>query len=184
MKTKFFLLTILAFSTIAVFGQKETKKLDVRVGSGVSLLGSGDVIAYNYETELNYLLNNYISSSLSIDFGGRNMEENVYSNFIQANVNLFVHPFRNNRIVDLRIGTGLSYLNISDSFMSSAHYVDGVLVDVNYRAEQRKSWGVNIIIENTYRLSDQILIGVKLFSQPYFNGDINSGALLKLGYIF
>jgi hypothetical protein len=30
-------------------------------------------------------------------------------------------------------------------------------------------------------LTNRVLIGLELFSQPYFNGDINSGLLFKLG---
>jgi len=38
-----------------------------------------------------------------------------------------------------------------------------------------------MIIENTFSISNELLLGIKLYSQPYFNGDINSGFLLKLG---
>jgi hypothetical protein len=88
---------------------------------------------------------------------------------------------KNNRRFDFRIGTGLSYYGISDAYEQSAYYENGVLVDLDYSFDKRKSFGYNIIIENSYLLNNRILIGLKLFTQPYFNGDINTGILLKLG---
>ena len=185
MKTRIFLLTFLAFSTFTVFGQKKTRNFDFRVGSGVSLLGFGDIIASNYENELNYFMNNYLSSSVSILFGKSDLGIPIYSSFSQANVNLYIHPFRNNRIVDFRIGTGLSYINISYSYISDEYVTNEGLFVTNYVYDHRKSFGTNIILENTYRLGNHILMGLKLFSQTYFNKkESNSGALIKLGYTF
>jgi hypothetical protein len=75
----------------------------------------------------------------------------------------------------------MSYLNISDAYLESTYYENGIIVDEDYIFDNRSSIGMNIILENTYNLSEKFMLGLKLFTQPYKNGDINSGLLLKLG---
>ena len=176
----FFLITLIAFS-LPVIGQEKTGNLDFRLGAGVSLLGSGDMVTFNYENEINYNLNKYFTSSASINLGRSNYGVAETASFVQGNFNLFVSPFKNNRRFDFRVGAGLTYYNISDTYISSQRWVNGVLVDTDYEFDKRNSFGCNIIIENSYSLTNRFLIGLRLFTQPYFNGDINSGILLKLG---
>lgn len=168
MKIKFLILTVSIFLSFYLFGQEKQKKLDFRIGSGISLLGSGDLLAFNYENELNLKLNRYFSSSLSFNLGRNN---DRLASFLQGNLNIFLSPFNNVRKFDFKVGTGLTYYTISDT-----HKIEG-----GYKLNKRKSLGFNMIIENTYMITDKYLIAVKLFSQPYFNSDINSGILLKLG---
>jgi hypothetical protein len=178
----FFLTTLITFS-LHVIGQEKTDNLDFRFGAGISLLGSGDMVTFNYENEINYKLNQYFAGSLSINLGRSNNGAYKTASFTQGNINAYFSPLKNNKRFDFRIGTGLTYYGISDAYQQSAYYENGVLVDVNYLFDNRNSFGFNVIIENSYLLSDKFLIGFKLFSQPYFNGDINSGILLKLGFI-
>jgi hypothetical protein len=181
MRIKAFLLITLISLSIQVIGQDKTDKLDFRFGAGISLLGSGDMMTFNYENEINYKLNQYFTSSLSINLGRSNYGVYETASFTQGNINAYFSPLKNNKRFDFRIGTGLTYYRVSDAYEQSAYYENGVLVDVNYLFDNRNSFGCNLIIENSYSLSDKILIGLKLFSQPYLNGDINSGLLLKLG---
>ena len=57
----------------------------------------------------------------------------------------------------------------------------GGLINTEYEFDNRNSFGLNVIIENSYLLTDKFLVGLKLFTQPYSNGDINTGAMLKIG---
>jgi len=179
---KTIILISLIFFAIQVTGQEKNEKLDLRLGAGVSLLGSGDMLTFNYENELNLKLNQYFTSSLSLNLGRSNSGVSKTASFVQGNVNIFISPFKNNGRFDFRVGTGLTYYNVSDAYESSIQYEDGVLVDIDYEFDNRNSFGFNVIIENTYLFTDKFLIGFKLFTQPYYNGDINSGALLKLGF--
>lgn len=181
MKTKLVILGMLMAATFPVIGQDISDKIDIRAGAGISLLGSGDMNTFNYENELNYKLNPYFTSSLSINLGRSNNGVYETASFTQGNLNLFISPFRNDKRFDFRLGTGLTYYNISDAYRQSAYYEDGVLIDLDYIFDQRSSFGFNIIIENSYLLTNRLLGGFKLFTQPYFNGDINSGLLLKIG---
>ena len=181
MKTKTIALISFIFITLQVIAQENNNKLDLRLGTGVSLLGSGDMTTFNYENELNLRLNQYFTSSISINFGRSNNGVSKTASFVQGNINIFVSPFKNIKRFDFRLGTGLTYYNISYVYESSRQYENGILVDVDYEFDNHKALGFNIIIENTYLLTDKFLVGVKLFTQPYINGDINSGIMLKFG---
>lgn len=181
MRTKTFLLITLIVLSLHVIGQEKKDNLDFRLGAGYSLLGTGDMITFNYETEINYKLNQFFTSSLSINLGRSNYGVFETASFTQGNLNFYLSPFKNNKRLDFRIGTGLTFYGISDAYEQYVEYINGQLVDVDYTFEKRNSFGYNIVIENSYLLTDRFLIGIKLFTQPYFNGDINSGLLLKFG---
>jgi hypothetical protein len=183
MKTKTFIFILAAFLSLQAIGQENTNKLDLRLGTGVSLLGSGDMITFNFENELNVKINQYFSSSASINLGRSNYGVSETASFVQGNLNVFFSPLKNNKRFDFRVGTGLSYYNISVAYESSQYWENGVLVDTDYEFDNRNSLGFNIIIENSYLITDKFLVGLKLFTQPYNNGDINSGVMLKFGLI-
>ena len=164
--------------SIGLPAQEYQQKIDFRTGIGLSILGTGDMRATMFEHELNYTMNNYFASSLSVGYGKSNNGVFDNASFIQTGVNLFVSPFRNTGRNDFRIGTGLSYFKVSDGYLQRTNGVD------NYISETRTSPGVNLILENTYSIGTKTLVGLKLFSNPYFNGDINSGILFKLGLKF
>lgn len=181
MKRIIFVLAVLTAVVFPAICQENPNKYDIRLGTGVSLMGSGDMIAFNYENELGLKFNKYFTGSLSIHFGRSNSGVFETASFTGGNLNFYISPFRNNRRFDFRIGSGLSYYNVSDVYVMSVEYSGGQLIDIDYAFDERNSFGYNIIIENSYLLTNRFLIGVKLFTQPYFNGDINSGVLLKLG---
>ncbi len=132
------------------------------------------------ENELNYFINNFFSTSISAGYGRSNSGVFETSSFVQGNLNIYISPFKNSKKNDFRIGTGMSYMNISDAYLESVNYENGI-IDEDYRFDNRNSIGINIILENTYSITDKIMLGLKLFTQPYKNGDINSGLMLKLG---
>ena len=39
------------------------------------------------------------------------------------------------------------------------------------------------VIEHDYQLTSKFLVGAKLFTQSYFNGDISTGGFLKVGFV-
>jgi len=181
MNTKIILLILVISISIQTFGQENPNKLDLRLGTGISLLGSGDMITFNYENEMNLKLNNYFTSAVSLNLGRSNYGVSETASFVQGNINLLYSPFKNNKRFDFRIGTGLTYYNVSDAYEASQSWENGVLIDTDYEFDNRNSLGFNVIIENSYLLTNRFLLGLKLFTQPYFNGDINSGLMLKCG---
>jgi hypothetical protein len=160
--------------------QNEEKRFDFRFGAGPSLLGTGDMRTIMFENELNYSINQYFTTSISVGNGWSDSGVYETASFFQGNLNLFVSLFKNNKNNDFRIGTGLSFMNISDVYVESIEWVEGKGLVETFKFDRRNSFGVNFIIEDSYSLSDIFFLGIKFFTQPYI-GDINSGVLLKIG---
>lgn len=180
---KRYLLIILLISSVQLFSQEITKKFDLRLGAGLSLLGSGDMSTITFENELNYKINSYFSSSLSLNFGKsyRGIYENT--SYLQSNLNIFLSPFKNIRKNNFRIGGGLSLMNVTNSAEPWVDCGVGSPAEVQTLTHTNNSFGFNIILENTYTIANKYLIGLKLFTQPYTNGDINTGILVKFGVV-
>lgn len=173
---------VLLLSSLNAFAQSDgVQKFDFRLGVGTSLLGSGDMVTVMFENQLNYKVSRYFATSASAVYGKSDNGVFETASFVQGNVNVYVSPLRNNRKNDFRVGTGLSYYTISDAYLESAEYTAGKLVDADYSFDKRSSFGVNVVLENTYSISKKFLVGLKLFNQQYKNGDINSGGLIKAG---
>ncbi|WP_017733506.1 hypothetical protein [Nafulsella turpanensis] len=180
MRTSFFLLFFLL--SVQLFAQEVDKPFDLRFGLGTSLLGSGDILTITLENELNYKLTKYFTTGLSLNYGRSNNGVYGTTSYIQGNLNVFISPFKNTRKNDFRIGTGVSLYNVSDTHLLYRWFdSSGELVEINYDVDVRKSYGYNIILEDTYSINSKLLLGLRLFTQPYLNGDINSGVLLKFG---
>lgn len=156
-------------------------RFDLRFGAGGSILGTGDHRPTMFETEINYKLNSYLSSSASFAYGSEKNTSFGGASFTQGNLNGFVSPLRNNRKSDFRIGGGLSLYSISDFYFAESNFTQNNVEIRHYRFDSRKSIGTNIIIENTLNITSRILISAKVFTQPYLNGDINTGWQLKAG---
>jgi len=178
---KKFLVIILSVIATQLSAQDNHKKFDVKFGVGISLLGTGDMTTINFENELNYKFSHYFSTSFTLNYGKSISGVYETSSYIQENLNIFISPFKNSRKNDFRIGTGFSIMNISDSYYFEEECGVGIEQSSPYHYDKRNSLGFNIIIENTYSINARFLIGLKLFTQPYTNGDINSGILLKCG---
>lgn len=181
---KLFFLFLTIFVGVAGNAQEDKSKLSITLGAGRSLLGTGDIRTVMFENELNYKLNKYFALGGGIAFGKSNYDLFGQASFFQLNSNIYLSPFRNNRKNDFRLGAGFSWYSVSDSYLSSATYQNGQIVNPEYVFDDRNSVGLNMLIENTYSVTDKYLLGLKVFAQPYLNGDINSGILLKLGMKF
>lgn len=180
MKASLFLMFLL-FS-IPLFAQDETKNFDVRFGVGPTILGTGDMRTITLENELNFSINPYFTTALSANFGRSNRGVYGTASYIQGNLNIFLSPFKNTRRNDFRVGTGVSFNNVSDvRVLSSRSNSQGEVTEIEYGFDERSSYGYNIILEDTYTVKSKYLLGFKVFTQSFFSGDINSGVLLKIG---
>lgn len=180
MKRVILIITAVLF-VVNSYAQDSESKFDLRFGIGSSLLGTGDMLTIMVENELNIKLNNYFTLGEGLGFAKSENSDFQEASFLQLNSNIYLSPFRNNRKNNFRVGVGLSWYSISDWYRSSATYQNGKLIDSEYEFDNRNSIGINLIIEKTYSISDKLFLGLKLFSQPYQNGDINSGILVILG---
>ena len=177
------MLLLLSFSAFSQTSQEsKERKFDFRFGTGWSLLGTGDYSCITFENELNYRISRYFTTSASIGLGHSvaGAASSGFSAFIEGNLNIFISPFRNNRINDFRLGGGLSVYNVYDNYLQSIHGVDGIEYK-DYVTRKETSVGWSVIIEDTFTIKKRFLLGVKAYMQPFFNGDINSGFTGKVG---
>lgn len=173
------ILTLCLLFTFQATTQHESK-YDLRIGIGSSILGTGDLVTTMMENELNIKFNNYFTGAVGLAFANAK-GYNRGATFWQGNGNLFISPFRNNRNYDLRLGGGFTVYTIEDYYPSLIERIDGIVVDIDYAFQNRQAFGFSIIVENTIAISQKMVLGLKLFTQPYSNYDINSGVMLKLG---
>jgi len=159
----------------------QAQETDLRFGVGGSLLGTGDMRAIMLENEANLKLNRYFALSGGLGLGTSNDGAFDQASFLQLNANVYVSPFRNTGRNDFRLGTGLSWYTVSESYNALSISHTGEIVDSKLQSDQRNALGFSLIIENTYSVTERLLVGLKAFTQPYQNGDINSGILLKFG---
>ena len=114
------------------------------------------------EYELDAKLSDYFTVAPSIVLNVVDKWKSDSEKLFQANMNVFLSPFRNNRRNDFRVGSGLSFYKFNQPVIRSA-------------------FGFNLIVEDSYSINDRFFIGVKAFMQPYFNRESSSGVLLKAG---
>jgi hypothetical protein len=180
---KKYLIIILLIGTTQIVAQKRIGKMDWRFGTGISLLGTGDMRTINFENEINYKYNQYFANSISLNCGRSIFGLYESSFFIQGNLNIYISPFGNDNKNDLRFGTGLSYYNISDNYEQIPVYDNnGQLIHADHEFSNRNAIGFNIIVESSHMITERFMMGLKFFVQPYLNGDINTGILLRLGF--
>ena len=95
MKVLFILFSLLL--SVQLLAQEPNRNFDIRFGAGLSLLGTGDMRGTMFENEINYKVNQYIATALSVGYGKSN--DGVYetASFIQGNINAYISPFKNSR---------------------------------------------------------------------------------------
>jgi len=181
------MLFFFVMASLPLLAQKNTasRRFDLRLGFGITTLGSGDYLTCNFENELNYKISRYFSASASFNIGRSTTgaENNAGASFVQGNLNIYISPFKNDKRNDFRIGGGISVYNISDYFTSPYLDVTTGRELTLYDGSKRTAFGFNAVAEYTYLISKRFLFGVLLFSQPYLNGDINSGVMVKFGFV-
>jgi hypothetical protein len=178
---KLFLSVLFFFIIPSLFAQENPGKLSFKFGTGLSFHGSGDMYALSFENELNYRISQYLSASFALDYGKSDFGVYVNSSFIQTNANFFVSPFKNTGKHILKLGTGISFMDVTDFMEASDRWIDGVIDRGNYTYDKRNSIGYNLIIEYEHPFSDRFLIGFKLYNQPFTNIDLVTGGFVKFG---
>lgn len=155
--------------------------VDLKFGLGYALAGTGDMRVVMFENELTKKWHRLFSNSLALNFGYSNNGVNENTTVVQANLNLFLSPFGNDKRNNFKIGGGLSYAFTNDVRIIAERFENGVSVDRDTQIDERRALGANAILENETMVGKRYLIGLKAIVQPYFNGDITSGFFVKFG---
>lgn len=69
--------------------QNSKSGVDVRVGLGTSFLGSGDILTFMIEQEVNTKLNRYFALSAGVGYVGSRYGESEYVPATQLNENIY-----------------------------------------------------------------------------------------------
>ncbi len=180
------LLVLLVFCAVffSANAQSEMRRFDIKIGMGAGQDRLNDVLVFNLENELTYKINTYFSASVFVNFGRGGVlkpdhfalgDSNVSS--VLGGLNILISPFKNNKVNNFKVGAGIGW------FRSTETYVQYDFKNYEYNFVVDKGVGLNIIIEDEYRIKDRYLIGLKF----YLNGDEYIadalGALLRFGVI-
>lgn len=162
------LFVCLIFASVS-FAQTKKSNVDLRFGVGTSLLGTGDMQTLMFENEVNVKLNRFIALGGGIAYAKSDNGVFETASFTQLNTNVYFSPFKNEKRNDFRVGTGLSWYAVSDAHLQFLYYTpNSDVVREEYEFDNRNSFGFNVLLENTYTLSDRYLIGLKAFTPALF----------------
>jgi len=180
------LITLLPIS--GLFAQEDySNKVDLKIGAGLGFMGWGDVTTLSFENEFNYKANNYFTAAAGFGIGrsignGDDVFER-HSDYLQGSVNIFVSPFKNNKRNNFRIGGGYTYIHQATAYIGGIQYEP--FYEVRYGKDQYSAHCFTAIVENEYKITTRLMIGVKLFCIGNFkDGDAEmSGGLIKFGVV-
>ncbi len=179
---KFYAFLFLLFlGNTSLIAQQDYAKWDVQLGAGFSLLGTGDVWTLAFENELNYKLNPYFTLGTSVGFAKGTFWDTEGTAYVQGNLNVFYSPFRNNHRHNFRVGTGVSLIDVDHTWLSFYASDGGTRTIEQYSFEEYTVFGINILLDYSVAINDKLLLGAKAFAQPYQDGHINSGIMLRIG---
>ncbi|MEK6476579.1 hypothetical protein WJR50_03555 [Catalinimonas sp. 4WD22] len=181
---KIIIILLISVTSVTAYAQSS---MDFKLGFGASNLGTGDKLVGKLEGEVSRKWNRILSNSILLgvgygDFYSRMVpqptndpthvtyrEREFNPSFLtHLDANVFASPFRNDKIYNLKIGTGASLIYVYDNIDSD-------------REEHKVSLGMSAIVENEFSLKNGFLLGLKAMMQPYLNGDINLSLMLKVG---
>ena len=191
------LLIFILLNSLQLFSQNEVKKLNYLFGVGIYKFNIYQDCLYSFENEINLRINDYFSSSFSLNYGksfsNKEVDRIKKETNLNCNINFFISPFKNTKKNNFRIGTGVTYTNWTRIYSSGTvfyhiQYENGEFIPVArfiYNLQEIKTIGLNFIIEDTYLIKDKFLIGFKAYNQFLkFDDDyISIGLLLKIGVL-
>ena len=189
---KIFLTSIFLFflGIFLSFSQDKISKIDVRFGIGTSQLNYKNLINFStfmIENEINYKFSKYFSVAGSIGYlFSTGVQINnatfdlVNTNYFLINTNIFYSPFSNSRKNDFRIGIGptwiIGYRYIKGSARNNyGLYYINISENIDYNL-----LAANFIIEDSYTIKEQFIVGFKAFYQT----NNNLGIMAKFGIKF
>ena len=174
------LLKILFIVLIIYLPANANEKLsgyDIRFGAGFTSLGTDDMGMDSEEIEINSTVNKHWAGSLSIAFGRNRPKETSIGKYVQGNFSIFFSPFDNEGTWDGRIGFGLTYWDLNYTFYSYS-WVTGQPQEKQAHPGSSNALGYNIIVENSWMVTNRVLLGFKVYLQQYFDDHNHLGLLM------
>ncbi|MFK7920587.1 MAG: hypothetical protein AB8H47_01460 [Bacteroidia bacterium] len=177
----FSILSVFMLTSLRAQTPLKEQKLIGKLSLELGLAGSGDMTLINMENALEYKLNRYFTPSLSLALARSDRGYYLTTSLIQTNANIFFSPFGNDGKNDFRIGAGISGMRVSNFYQSGTQFVTTQFVETIYTFEQLSTYGFNVILEDNFRVSEHIFVGLRMSYQLFENGDQIIGGGLNLG---
>jgi hypothetical protein len=178
MKNIFVILLLLSSSA---FAQDKPSTVDLKFGVGITFINHKII---RFENELTKKWNPFFSSSISMNFGfgGGSMKESL--TVINGDINVFFSPFKNHKKHNFKVGTGLSFIYLSETRENGK---PGFFADPYFAVSVRSGLGFNAIIDHEIAIGKRYLIGGRIIFQPYRgrrrNPDIYTPYYASLGVL-
>ncbi len=154
----------------------------VKIGIGPKILFSPNdqnIMVPALEGEYTKNLNRFFSASGTAGIG-LGKRESMVSDEIQHHAlitnldgNIFLSPFGNDKKYNLKLGSGVSVMHVSEKFSGS-----GIS---NTQWATRLRSGLSVILENEFAIGEKSLFGIKAMVQPYVMQDVAASLLFKYG---
>jgi hypothetical protein len=173
------ILALLMSLVTGLSAQDRKSGFDMKFGTGFGFMGSGDMLTLSFENEINYKINRYLTTAISIGYGKSDIGVMDHTDYLMGSANLFVSPFRNDKRNNFRIGGGASFFNHTSVYHNWNSESGNI-----YMMDRHKTTGFNVILEDEQRIGSSLLIGLKLFmTAGVAQGGILIGSMLKVGAV-
>ena len=150
------LVLIITFYNFLLVGKsysQEIYRYRFSTGIGLSLLGSGDNTALNFENEFGVKVNKWMSTTATLNYGRAFTTYKLFSSsFIQGNLNILFHSFHKNRL-GVNFGIGLSIFDLNE-VRTSVYPPDNIS---HFYFNDYTTVGINLIFEPRYNNSAGVL---------------------------
>lgn len=165
-------------------GDAQTYKWQIKLGLGYGFMSTGDIRSLNLHNELTYNIAPKWKAGFETSFGRSTTDPAIENtSYIQNGLNLQYSPLKSTSKYQLSVGIGPSFYSLKRSYRQTVSIINGQ-PNYEYFSEKRTNFGVGIILENRYSLSNTISLGARFNTHQYLNGDAISGLNINLGIKF
>lgn len=169
---------ILSFMLLGTMlsAQEQPSRLEFKAGAGVGFMGSGDVLTFSFENELDYKLNAYFTASAVVGIGRSFETKHDKNDYLHGGLTLYVSPFRNDGKNNFRIGFG--YIFINETCLYQAYANRPIVYDYFTTNEH----ATNLVLDYRRQFNSKMSVGGKLYTIGGLEaGGILTGAMLVFG---
>lgn len=180
---KKFIIPVLFCFYLNVKAQENEINSCLSTAIGSSFLGSGDMVAVTVHGQYDKYHNPKRSTSISFGLGNSNFGVSENAFYYQFNLNTFWKLFKNTGLNTFRVGTGFSFYGKNETILISQLGGTGIVLESEYGFENTNAFGVNIVMEKIWEVTETSILGLSIYQQPYLNGELITGISLRYGFV-
>lgn len=143
-------------------------------GFGKSISNKGNMHFALLHNELSLKINRSFSTSLDIQIARSYRGILDRSEYLQGNWNIMVSPFKNEKKIFFKVGSGIFYNHTWNYFDPTIYPDYNKKVDI---------FRLSLFLEDEFKISNKMVLALRLFTYPKFStNETISGALIKVGF--